>query len=216
MTFQRKIIKRLRNNEQGAVLIEFAFVAPIFFLILMGVFDLGYTIYARAVMNGALQTAARDSSLETSAGTSVVIVNGTPTQVQNTQAVDDALVKRIEDVVPFGTVTPTRRSYFDFFDVERPEEFSDSGSMDGICNDNEAYTDENNNGVWDDDVGSDGIGGPRDVVLYEINLTYRRIFPLHSFIGTSPTQVITASTVLRNQPYGQQLNNSATTQSTCP
>lgn len=216
MNMKRKIIKRLKKSQKGAVLLEFAFIAPAFFLLLMGLFDFGYSIYARSVMNGSLQSAARDSSLESSAGNSVILVNGVQTTVANTQTVDDALIERIEDVVPFGTITATRRSYFDFFDIERPEEFTDAGIRDGICNNNEAYTDENNNGQWDTDVGSDGIGGPRDVVLYEINLTYRRIFPLHSFIGTSPTQVITASTVLRNQPYAQQVNNTATTQSTCP
>ncbi len=214
MTSKRKIIKRLKDNEQGAVLIEFAFIAPAFFLILMGVFDFGYSIYARTVLNGAIQTAARNSALEDAINSTDVTQNGTTTTVANIDIIDQRLTDAVEDIVPFGTISIDRKSYFDFFDVERPEVFTDNND-DGICNNSEPYTDENSNGFWDEDVGVSGVGGPRDVVLYEVNLSYNRIFPLHNILGSNPVQTITATTVLRNQPYGQQTNNSSTQQATC-
>ncbi len=214
MAIRTKIYKRLKKNQQGAVLIEFAFIAPAFFLILMGVFDFGYSIYARSVLNGAIQDAARDSTLASAAGSTTVVVGGTTTVVANVDSIDDRLQSAIEDVVPFGTVTVDRKSYFNFFDVERAEVFTDSNS-DSVCNNSEPYTDENSNGQWDEDVGASGVGGPRDVVLYEVTLVYNRIFPLYRMIGTTNVQTIRSTTVLRNQPYGQQLNNSSTVQLTC-
>lgn len=220
MNIKRKILNRIKKNQQGAVLLEFAFIAPAFFLILMGVFDFGYSIYARTVLNGAIQDAARESTLATAAGTSVVVVNGTPTTVDNVDSIDRRLQDAVEDIVPFGTIEIDRKSYFDFFDVDRPEIFTDSddpvtGVPNGICDNNEPYVDENNNLQWDADVGESGVGGPRDVVLYEVTLTYKRIFPLYRIIGSTDTQIINATTVLRNQPYGQQVNNASSIQMVC-
>lgn len=215
MIIKKKICKNLRNNEEGAVLIEFAFVAPIFFLILMGVFDFGYSIYARSVLNGAVQTAARNSALEVATqNTDVDNGDGTTTTVANSDLIDERFRNAIEDVVPFGTISIDRKSYFDFFDVERAEVFTDSDGN-GVCNDSEPYTDENNNGEWDEDVGVDGIGGPRDVVLLEVELAYSRIFPLYRFIGSTNVQNIKATTVLRNQPYAQQVDNRSTERDVC-
>lgn len=195
------MIKQIIKKEDGAVLIEFAFIAPVLFLIMTAIFDFGYSIYARTVLNGAIQEAARDSALEDGAS----MLGGIDQQLRN----------RIGDVVPFGNIDIDRKSYFGFFDVERAEVFTDSDGN-GTCNNNEPFTDENGNGLWDIDVGASGIGGPRDVVLYEITLTYDRIFPLHRMLGSSPVQTMQATTVLRNQPYGQQSIAAPTVDLTCP
>lgn len=196
----KSILKPIRKNEDGAVLIEFAFIAPALFLILIAIFDFGYSIYARTVLNGAIQEAARDSALED--GPSML------------DGIDEKLRQRVEDVVPFGDITVERKSYFGFFDVERAEVFTDNDGN-GTCNDDEPFTDENANGVWDLDVGESGIGGARDVVLYEVTLTYDRIFPLYRALGSSPVQSMQATTVLRNQPYSQQEDEQQTQELTC-
>lgn len=196
----KSILKPIRKSEEGAVLIEFAFIAPVLFLILVAIFDFGYSIYARTVLNGAIQEAARDSALED--GSSML------------SRIDGKLRQRVEDVVPFGDITVERKSYFGFFDVERAEIFTDNDGN-GTCNDDEPFTDENGNGVWDIDVGQSGVGGARDVVLYEVTLTYDRIFPLYRALGSSPVQSMQATTVLRNQPYGQQGEQLETEELTC-
>jgi len=98
MSIKNKMLKRLKNDERGAVLVEFALIAPTFFLLLMGVFDFGYTVYARTVLNGAIQTAARDSALETGATT--------------LNDIDGLLRDRVEDVVPFGNIEVDRKMVF--------------------------------------------------------------------------------------------------------
>ena len=43
---------RLSEDESGATLIEFAFVAPTFLLMLMGLFDLGYGVFMQSALTG--------------------------------------------------------------------------------------------------------------------------------------------------------------------
>jgi len=94
----------------------------------------------------------------------------------------------------------TRTSYASFSDVGRPEDFTDVNS-DGACNNGEPYEDANGNGKWDADQGKSGQGGSRDAVLYEVQVTYPRPFPVMAIFGMSPNYTLTSRTVLRNQPY---------------
>ena len=54
-----RALNRLRRDTRGSTIVEFAIIAPSFMILLMGVFDLGQAVYLRAVMNGAMQEAAR-------------------------------------------------------------------------------------------------------------------------------------------------------------
>ncbi|MGC1472427.1 MAG: TadE/TadG family type IV pilus assembly protein, partial [Psychroserpens sp.] len=59
-----KTFKRLRRNENGATIVEFGFVAPVLLLMIMGLFDIAHTQYTSALVNGAMQKAGRDLTLE--------------------------------------------------------------------------------------------------------------------------------------------------------
>ncbi|MGE4411843.1 MAG: TadE/TadG family type IV pilus assembly protein, partial [Sphingobium sp.] len=63
-------LHRIRRDERAATLIEFAFVAPVLCILLLGAFDVGHTLYMTSVLQGVVQKAARDSGLETSTETS--------------------------------------------------------------------------------------------------------------------------------------------------
>ena len=49
----------LLGDERGAYMIEFAMVMPTFLLLMMGAFDIGMQMYAKAVLSGAVEQAAR-------------------------------------------------------------------------------------------------------------------------------------------------------------
>ena len=50
---------------------------------------------------------------------------------------------------------------------------------------------------------SSGFGGARDAVIYTVTFGYKRLFPIAAFIpGQANTITMTATNVLRNQPYG--------------
>ena len=194
------LLRRLYADHSGATLIEFAIVAPVLLLMIMGLFDMAHMQYSRSVLHGAMQKAGRDLTLE----------NANSQQVNIDQRVRD----QIRTVMPpDATIELEKMSFFEFADVSEPEEFTDQNN-DGICNNNEPYIDANENGDWDEDRGRDGIGGARDVVLYTATVTYPRLFPMYSMAGLSNTVTLEASTVLRNQPFDEQ-NDRVTTPGNC-
>lgn len=195
MTFARQL-KRLARDARGATLTEFAFVAPVLMVLLMGIFDMAHSQYTAAQLNGAMQRAGRDLTLE-SAG--------------STQAdIDAQVLARVKTVVPNdANITIKRLSHFDFSSIGEPEEFTDDNG-DGICNNGEIFVDANTNGQWDPNKGKDGIGGARDVVLFTATVEYDRLFPVAGLIGMSDTMTLSASTALRNQPYDQQQRTTVT------
>ncbi|MBA4780653.1 TadE/TadG family type IV pilus assembly protein [Blastomonas sp.] len=48
-------IRRAGQDRRGVTVTEFGLIAPTFLLLLLGVFDLGFTVYARAILDGAVQ-----------------------------------------------------------------------------------------------------------------------------------------------------------------
>lgn len=186
-------IKRLRRDENGATLTEFGLVAPILMIMLMGIFDMAHSQYTAAQINGAMQKAGRDLTLE-SAGSQ-----------QNT--IDQRVIDQVRTVVPSNaTVTLEKLSHFDFSDVGEAEDYTDNNG-DMICNDGEPFEDSNGNGQWDANRGASGVGGARDAVLYTATVEWPRLFPVAGLIGMSPNMRLSSSTVLRNQPYALQTTN---------
>lgn len=184
--------RRLLRDERGAYMIEFAMVMPTFLLLMMGAFDIGMQMYAKAVLSGAVEQAARLNTLETNANSQL--------------AVDQAVRDQVGRVARYGTLSFSRLNYQDFSGVGKPEEFTDTNGN-GIRNAGECFQDANGNGTWDSDRGETGQGGANDVVLYKVSLSFARLFPLWKMLGEPQNKTITISTTLRNQPYTNQIFN---------
>ncbi len=183
----------LRRDESGATIVEFAMVAPVLGLVLLGAFDVAHSLYTRAALQGVVQKTARDSTLE----------SGSDAAVQT--ALDEKVKAQAKALANNATITITRRFYRTFSEAAaaRAETWTDTNSN-GTCDAGEPYEDANRNSVWDRDGGNAGQGGAKDATLYTVTATYPRMFPLYNLIGGSRTTTITASTVLRNQPYSDQ------------
>jgi Flp pilus assembly pilin Flp len=54
-----KKLFKLKKNKDGVTAIEFAIVAPVFFLIFLGIIEVGLTMFVDSTMNTALRSAAR-------------------------------------------------------------------------------------------------------------------------------------------------------------
>lgn len=186
--------RKFKSDEEGMALLEFALIAPVFLFMLMGMFDVGYSMYLRAALDGAVQQAGRSSSLE----------NGESSQ----DAIDLKLIKSIRAIAPNAKVVEQSRRSYNKFRINEP--FTDD-NQDGICNDGEPFIDENSNGEWDEDGGSDGFGGPKDIVIYTVKIQYRDLLPLNGLASkkvplsqVSTLRTLTARTVIKNQPFGAQ------------
>lgn len=189
------LLARLRRDRRGATIIEFAIVAPVMMLLMMGLGDLLYQVYAQSVLNGAVQKAARDSGIEGGAA--------------NISTIDGTVQTIARQIAPAATFVPTRKSYDSFAEVA-PEPFTDTNGN-GVRNAGECFTDMNGNGSWDADPGSTGQGGASAVTLYTMTMTYRRLFPVAGLFGWPATQTISATTLLKNQPYATQVTTASTT-----
>lgn len=192
-----RLLNRLVADRQGATIVEFALVLPPLLLTLMGLLDMAHNMYTAQILNGAIQQAARDSTIE-----------GT----KNTRKELDAKVTAaVLAIAPGAKVTIWRAYFQSFSDIGRPEDWTDMNN-DGTCNNGEPFEDSNFNGRWDKTPGKGGIGAARDAVLYNVTITYPRLFPVAQLIpGQSKTMQMQTQTVLRNQPYSAaQQKNPAT------
>lgn len=196
----RAMLRALARDTGGVSLVEFAFVGPVLILMVMGLFDIAHTQYTSSVLYGAMQKAARDLTLE---------------NAQSRQGtIDQRVTDQVRAVMPNNaTVTLQKFSHFDFSDVDLPEEYTEQNAN-GRCDNNEPYVDINDNGRWDADRGRSGIGGARDVVVYEAVVTYPRMFAMFGLAGLPQNVTLRAATVLRNQPFDEQ-NDRITTVRNC-
>lgn len=189
----RRTLRIVLSDETGATAIEFAIVAPVLLLMLMAVFDLGFLVYAKAVLQGAVEEGARSASLE------------------NTEwnAIKKRVNNQVEAVLPVGDASTDIQFTFDpqyyanYNDIMLPEDFTDKNGN-NQWDANECFVDRNSNGTYDTDVGMAGRGGAQDVLSISAQVTYTRIFPLWALLGDSQNHTITASTYLRNQPFSAQ------------
>ena len=178
----------LRGDSRGATLVEFAFVAPILVLTILGLFDLGYKSYVASVLQGALHQAARMATV------------GNKTNAQ----IDAAVNTRLGSFSRGSTILITKKSYSDFTGVKVPEKITSDTVPLNAYNSTDCYEDYNGNGVYDTDRGKSGMGASEDVVNYDISITYPRLFPLTKIMGLPANDTVRGSTVLRNQPYGSR------------
>lgn len=188
-----RLARRLCADTAGVTIVEFAIIAPVFLLMLVGMLDVGQMIYGKAILNGAVESAARSSSLETA----------------DTSEADAMVLDRVGTVLPGVTIASTRSSYYDFADIERAEQWNDADGN-GACNDGEAFTDENGNGGWDEDIGLEGNGGANDVVIYTVAASYDPVFKVPFMPEQWAARTIEASALRKNQPYANQSGYSST------
>jgi len=177
---------RLLGDQRGAAAIEFAVLAPVLVMLLLGLMDLAYQSYAKTVLEGALQKAGRDSGIEAA----------------NTTAIDNKVKASVLTVSKYATFEFERKNYSTFAKIT-PERFTDSNNN-GVRNTGECFDDVNGNRVWDADPGLAGQGNAGDVTLYTVTVTYPRLFPISAMFGWPTTETTTASTLLKNQPYATQ------------
>jgi hypothetical protein len=183
----------LGRDSRGVAAVEFALLIPVFLGILLVVFEFGFAFYARAVLQGAVDDAARTATLENTEWTA--ISERVSRQVRSVIPASDA-----ETDISFN-LDPAY--YANYVDIHLPEDFEDNNNNDQ-WDSNECFVDRNQNATYDTDVGLSGRGSAQDVVAINATLTYVRPFPLWQMFNIDQRQTIRISTFLRNQPFSAQ------------
>lgn len=181
-------LRRLRRDARGVTVIEFAIVAPVMVLLIMGLGELMYTVYAKSILDGAIQKAARDSAIQGGG--------------DRANDIDARVMEQVHAMAPNATHISSRLSYNNFSSV-KPERFTDGNDNDRY-DAGECFDDINGNSQWDADPGMANQGGASDVTKYRITVTYPRPFPVAGLMGWDDTNTITSETLLKNQPWATQ------------
>ena len=180
--------RRFLKDRRGAAALEFAFVFPVFIVMVVTVMELSYHFLIGSVIESAALEASRFGLTgQSGAGTETreerivrIIKENTYNLINPDDLVIDTLV------------------YDSFSDIGKPEPFVDENDN-GQYDNGEVYTDVNGNSQWDPDLGTAGLGGSRDIVIYRIRYTADGLTGLlEPFLGNFTHESIVA---MRNEPY---------------
>jgi len=206
MRMGRLMIAKFISSEDRASILEFALIAPVVMMMVMGTMDIGHSLFVRSTLDGAVQDAARSSSLEGA------------TSLTQQDLIDDRVTSIVRELAPDATVKVSRRYYktFSTAALARAEEVIEQSPGNLKCDRGESFMDANGNGVWDADGGSDGQGGARDIVIITFNVSYKRISPMAGLFGWPTNVEMQSQSILANQPYGDQTGFAKPVQVNCP
>lgn len=179
-------VRRLGRHDRGTAITEFALTAPLFLLVLLGIFDFSWQMYAKEVLQGAVAKAARDATLEAN--------------ISDQVALDKKVRETVLGVFRNANVTFSRKAYDSFDEVGDPEPYKDA-NKNGKYDNGECFEDINGSGAWDADRARQGNGGADDVVLYTASMKITRVLPVWRMLGQPQQTTLHATTVLRNQPF---------------
>ena len=78
-----------------------------------------------------------------------------------------------------------------------------SPNADLSCNNGEFYTDVNDNGTWDNDMGASGTGGEENIMVMEISVDLPYMMKgVVGIVSEEKSINLSTSTAVRNEPYG--------------
>lgn len=182
------LLRELRQSNSGTSFVEFAIVAPVLVLMIIGIMEIAMIMFVSSLVEGGVREAARFG-----------LTGSTPPG----QSREEFVVQRIQEItmglVQVDDTNVTVSVYPSFGDIGQPEPFTDQNGNDSY-DEGEPYTDINGNNDWDDDMGQAGAGGPGEIVLYKIDYEWNLLSGLlvESF-GSSIA--MSTSMAVRNEPY---------------
>lgn len=191
----RRLIRKLGRDEQGATLVEFALLSVPLLGMIMGFGELGYMSYVKSNLQGSLNDVARSAVVEDPN------FGGTGTLEQKIEA---EVKSRMNPIVKSGTYVFEIQNFTDFAAIDKPEILTGDKNNNGRYDAGDCWLDSNPNRTFDTSAGRTGVGGADDVVVYKVTLTSRHLFPVMAVLTTSSNYSISATTLVRTQPYANQ------------
>jgi Flp pilus assembly pilin Flp len=182
--FRPSTLTRLARDRQGVTTLEFAFITPVILLMILGIVEFSLIMFTMAA------TAATSRTGKT---------GWTAEGLSREQTIINSITSRTAGLLDAGSITITTTIYPSFNNVNDPEPYVDANGN-GMYNAGETYTDINGNGEWDEDMGATGLGGPGDVVVYNISYPWDIKTPIVGALIGDPF-TITVRSVVKNEPF---------------
>lgn len=176
--------------EAGVTAIEFAVVAPVLLLLLMGIIEFSLIMLASNVLESATNLSSRLSK-----------TGYQDAGVTREQTIINEVNSQAGSLLDTTKLTISSKFYQQFDQINDPEPWTDSNAN-GTRDPGEPYTDINGNSQWDADLGVAGYGGPGDIVVFTVSYPWAIATPIISnLVGSNGIFTITSHAVVRNEPY---------------
>lgn len=187
---QPRVLQRFLRASDGVTAVEFAFVAPVLIILLMGIIEFSLMMVAYNVMESATTVSARLGA-----------TGFTTSGISRQQTIINQINERAGAFIDVNNITITTKYYSQYDQINDPEPYTDT-NHNGTRDSGEAYTDVNGNGQYDTDMGHAGLGGAGDIVVYTATYPWHIVTPImSSFVGTGGVFTITTHAVTKNEPF---------------
>ncbi|TAH33572.1 MAG: pilus assembly protein [Alphaproteobacteria bacterium] len=175
----------LKTCEKGAVAIEFALIAPLMILFVIGVIEIATAMAVSTMLEGGLREASRFG------------VTGSTTGGRQA-SINQILANHSYGLINPANISLSTKVYGSFASIG-DEEYTDSNNN-GTHDNGEPYTDRNGNGQWDADGGSAGLGSSSQIVVYRVNYDWPYLTGIfRPIVGNSLH--LSSAIAVRNEPY---------------
>jgi Flp pilus assembly protein TadG len=175
-------------GECGTAMVEFAILAPIFLGLLGAIMEFSGIMFVQTLLEGSAREASRYG-----------ITGSTEPGVSREDEIMNIVRKNTYGIIDLDKLNIETLVYHSFADIGQPEPYTDTNGN-GSYDTGEPFTDVNGNGTWDPDMGSAGLGGPGDIVVYQMSYDWHIMIPLfRPFFGDTVT--LKANVAVRNEPY---------------
>lgn len=183
----RKIIQLFRRSERGSASIEFAVVAPVMIMLIIGIIEVGMYQAVSTMLEGGLREASRYG-----------VTGNAANEGERVARIRQIVQNHTYGLVDTAQLSLTGRTYASYTMIG-DEEYTDSNG-DGSYTPGEPYTDRNGNGQWDPDSGTPGYGGSDSIVVYRVSYNWPFLTGLlRPVMGDHWT--MRSAIVVRNEPF---------------
>jgi Flp pilus assembly pilin Flp len=188
---RRKLVQFF-GDRTAATAVEFAVLAPVLFLAVIGIIELAVLLTVQVLLEGSVREASRF-------GITGYTPAGTTRDAQIRATIAQYTVGRVD----MNNIVIVTRVFQSFGQIVRPEpcyKWLASGTCDTSSPQN--YSDSNGNGHWDDGNGTNGSGGSGDIVLYTVHYRHQMMTGLmRRIMGINGWVALEASVLVRNEPW---------------
>lgn len=175
--------------QRGVTAVEFAVLAPVLLLMLMGIMEFSLIMLVSNMMESA-------TALSSRLGKTGYAEAGKTRE----QTILASVEKRAGTLIDASKLSVQSKYYEQFDQIGDAEPWNDTNHNN--TPDPGEWTDINGNGVYDADMGLAGYGNADDIVVYTISYPWDIKTPLmRELIGTNGVFTITTHAVVKNEPY---------------
>jgi Flp pilus assembly protein TadG len=189
----------LARHVGGHAILEFAIVAPVLLLLLMGTVEYAMVMFASAVLEGATNYAARvgqtgyyvtSNNGATCAPTTTQVANDTPIQLQSLYVVCMA-GERVKGIFDITKLQLTATDYGGYSSSDSPVTTTCSNSASATSSSNPPSC-----------SSLQSFGNAGDVIVYTLTYPWNIVTPfLQGMLGKNGIVMLSSSAVVKNEPY---------------